>query len=133
MSPFDFLYWILSVCLDACRAILNCNRSGHNDINFLCDILKLVKSLFESCYVISADFKTGINEEVGNITVRSKNSCNKAVKIISRVNSVFVTINKSCLICNIVSELITLFDAYYRTLGSCGGVVNKFDESLGFS
>ena len=133
IDPWDNYTIKLAVCLNCLGAILNSNGRGHNEINLGGDLIKLCKHSLESYNVVANDLESRVNENIGDIGVGSKNTCDEAVESVCITNGIRICINKSCLICNIVDELITLLNANYVTLGFGNSIVYHLDKSLGFA
>jgi len=74
------------ISLDALGAALNCDENGHHKINVCNEIIALLKKILECSDVIAADLKRRIYENIGNIAVGSKNSCDKSGELLCIVD-----------------------------------------------
>ena len=125
--------YLLCVCLDRIGALLDCNRCTHYKLDVLGKLIKLGKNSLKCGNVISANLKSGIYVNIGDIAVRCKNTCDKSAKSLCIGNKIIVRVNKSCLVCNFVGELIALLNADNRAVRGLSRIVGKLDEGLGFS
>ena len=96
-------------------------------------LIKIIENSSKRRYVVTAYFKRRIYEYIGDVAVGSEDSGDEAEERLRVGYIVIVSVNKSCLICYLVLQLITLFNAHYRALGSFCRAVGKFDKGLGFA
>jgi hypothetical protein len=114
----------------------DCERRGDYTVDFfvvLDESFKFVQEYVKACSVVLADLESGVNEEIGNVVVACKNTCDETVQGLTVGYKVFIGVDQAALIVDFEVELVALFDADYRTVGRAERGVYEVDESLGLA
>lgn len=113
------------------------SRKGHShramQVVLLDKSVDLVHKFVEAVNIIETDLECRVNEQVGDVVVRSDDARDEAEQGLRVADVILVGVDKACRVLYIVSKLSTLFNTNNGTLAFLGSGVDHLNEMLGLS